>query len=121
MKEKINKSSDFYTILIILIALIQITWRILTAYFPNIPPEYGSKYIEAVMCIGTIFLWKKTDFVQPWLGMKIEKGTGRKTTATCILIAVGIIALYIATRLILQNFVTEIAARPFLKYTFGLS
>lgn len=118
MKEKINKNVYFYLILIGFIAFTQITWRVITEFCPGIPAEYGAKYIEAVMAVGTIFLWKTTDFVQPWLGMKVEKGTGRKTAVTCIAIAVGITALYIIARLVLQNFVPEIAARPFFRTYF---
>ena len=120
MKEKINKGTYFCLILIVFIAFIQVTWRILTSFFPDTPAEYGSKYIEAIMGIGAVFLWKTTDFVQPWLGMRVEKGTGRRTVLTCISIAAGITAIYIIARLILQNFVPEIAARPFFRTYFNV-
>ena len=115
MKEKINDGTYLCLVLIFLIAFIQITWKILTLLFPFLTPEYGSKYIEAIMCVAMVFLWKTTDFVQPWLGMKVEKSAIRKTVATCVLIAVAITAVYVIARLILQNFVPEIAARPFFR------
>lgn len=47
--------------------------------------------------------------------IRVEKGNRRKTVITCVLIAAGITAFYITTRLILQNFIPKIAARPFFK------
>lgn len=115
MKAKISRNIYFYLVLLLLIACIQISWRTVTSFFPDIPDEYGSRFIEAIMSIAAVFLWKTTDFVQPFFGLKVEKGQGKKTAVTCILIAAGITAAYIAARLILQNFIPEIAARPFFK------
>lgn len=115
MKEKINKNTYFFIVIIVCIAFVQIVWKLLTSFFPDIPVEYSSRFIEASMGAAAFFLCKTTNFVQPWLGIRVEKGNRRKTVITCLLIAAGITAFYITTRLILQNFIPEIAARPFFK------
>lgn len=65
------------------------------------------------MLLCAVYLALRTDFVQPLFGLKVEKGYGKRTALTCLLLAVGIIAAFIGARLVLQNDSAEVAARPF--------
>lgn len=120
MKEKVNDGRFFLAAVMLFVAVSQILWKLLLSIMPNLPIEYSSRLAEAVMCVGAVIIWRKTDLVQPWLGMRVEKGTGRKTALTCAAVFAVIAAVYVTARLIMQNFVPEIAARPFFRTYFEI-
>ena len=95
MKEKINKNTYFFIVIIVCIAFVQIVWKLLTSFFPLIyrsnTPLVLSKLLWAPLRFSYV---KTTNFVQPWLGIRVEKGNRRKTVITCVLIAAGITAFY---------------------------
>ena len=65
--------------------------------------------------ICALFLYRYTDFVQPWFGLRAEKAECKRTVRTCLLLAAGIIALFIAARAAASHLSPEVAARPFFR------
>lgn len=112
------KSSDarlFYIALIAAIATIQIVLKVFTTLMPNAPSQVSSRIMEGGMLICALFFVLRTTFVQPWFGLKIEKSEYKRTTLTCLLLALGIIVLFIIARLVLQHFSAIVAERPFFR------
>lgn len=111
-----TKSGDpkfFYITLIAAVATVQIALKVFTTFVPDAESQVLSRIIEAGMMICALFLARRTTFVQPWFGLKVKKEDRKRTIITCILIAVGIIAIFIIARLVLQQFSDAVAARPF--------
>lgn len=120
MSNKMNaaKTSDakvFYLALICSVALVQIALKIFTAIVPDVQSQVLSRIMEAGMLICTLFLARRTTFVQPWLGLKVEKSARKQTLLTCLLLALGVILLFIAARLVLEQSSAAVAARPFFR------
>lgn len=117
-KTKKAKSSDarlFYIALIAAIATIQIVLKVFTTLMPNAPSQVSSRIMEGGMLICALFFVLRTTFVQPWFGLKIEKSEYKRTTLNCLLLALGIIVLFIIARLVLQHFSATVAERPFFR------
>lgn len=111
-----TKSGDpklFYITLIAAVATVQIVLKVFTTFVPDAESQVLSRIMEAGLTICALFLAKRTTFVQPWFGLKVEKENRKSTIISCILIAVGIIAIFITARLVLQQFSATVAARPF--------
>lgn len=114
-KEKISDARIFYIGLIAAVAVVQIVLKVFTTLVPDVQSQVLSRITEGIMLIFAVMFALRTTFVQPWFGLKIEKSNVRRTVLTCILIAVGIIVLFIAARLVLQHFSEEVAERPFFR------
>ena len=117
-KAKKTKSSDprvFYIGLIVSVAVVQIVLKVFTVLVPDAQSQLYSRITEGLMLVFAVLFAVRTTFVQPWFGLKIEKSNVRRTVLTCILLAVGIIVLFIAARLVLQHFSEEVAERPFFR------
>lgn len=56
-----------------------------------------------------------TTFVQPWLGLRVEKANAKRTVLCCILLTLGIVLAFVAARLVMQQFSPVVAARPFFR------
>ena len=112
-KEKISDARIFYIGLIAAVAVVQIVLKVFTTLVPDVQSQVLSRITEGIMLIFAVMFALRTTFVQPWFGLKIEKSNVRRTVLTCILIAVGIIAL--AARFVLQHFSEEVAKRPFFR------
>lgn len=120
MSDKVKKikSSDprvFYIGLIVSVAAVQIVLKVFTTLVPDAESQVFSRIIECGMLICTLFFVFRTTFVQPWFGLKVEKSNVRRTILTCILLAAGIVAVFIAARLVLGKFSEEISQRPFFR------
>ena len=105
----------FYLVLIATVAVIQIVLKVVTTVLPDIPSQVCSRITECVLLLCALFLAWRTTFVQPWFGLKVEKVASRRTLLTCLLLAAGIVALFVAARLVLQQFSAAVAARPFFR------
>ena len=111
----------FYLVLIAAVAVIQIVLKVVTTVLPDIPSQVCSRITECVLLLCALFLARRTTFVQPWFGLKVEKVASRRTLLTCLLLAAGIVALFVAARLVLQQFSAAVAARPFFRtYLHGV-
>ena len=114
-KEKISDARAFYIGVLLAVASVQIVLKVFTTLVPDVQSQVLSRITEGIMSVFAVFFALRTTFVQPWFGLKIEKSNVRRTVLTCILIAVGIIVLFIAARLVLQHFSEEVAERPFFR------
>lgn len=114
-RQKTSDARIFYLALIAAVAAVQIVLKVVTTLAPQTQSQVCSRLMEAGMLLCTLFLALRTTFVQPWLGLKIEKSDRKKTLLTCLLLALGIIALFLAARLALQRVSQDVAARPFFR------
>lgn len=117
-KTKITKTSDakvFYLVLICAVAAVQISLKVITTLVPDAQSQLISRIMEAGMLLCALFLALRTTFVQPWIGLRVEKQDQKRTFLTCSLLALGVIALFIMARLVMQQVSTEVAARPFFR------
>lgn len=114
-KEKISDARAFYIGVLLAVASVQIFLKVFTMLVPDAQSQLFSRITEGIMSVFAVFFALRTTFVQPWFGLKIEKSNVRRTVLTCILIAVGIIVLFIAARFVLQHFSEEVAKRPFFR------
>ena len=114
-KEKISDARIFYIGLIAAVAVVQIVLKVFTTLVPDVQSQVLSRITEGIMLIFAVMFALRTAFVQPWFGLKIEKSDYKRTTLTCVLLALGIIAVFILARLVLQQFSAEVAERPFFR------
>lgn len=117
-KEKRPRSGDarvFYLALISAVALVQIALKVFTALVPDAPSQVLSRIIEGGMLLCALLLGLRTTFVQPWLGLTVEREQRRRTLVTCTLLAAGLIALFVLARLVLQSVSPAVAERPFFR------
>lgn len=113
-----TKSDDprlFYLALIAAVAAVQIILKVLTTIVPETASQTCSRIMEGLLLICALFLVRRTEFVQPWFGLKVERTERKRTALTCIGLVVGIVVLFIAARLVLQQISTAVAARPFFR------
>lgn len=118
MSNKRTKSSDarvFYLALIAAVAAVQIALKILIALVPATTSQTCSRIMEGVMLLFALFFALRTTFVQPWLGLRVKKSEIKRTVLTCLLLAAGIIVLFVAARLVMQRFSPAVAERPFFR------
>lgn len=112
------RSSDarvFYLALLCAVAVVQIALKVFITLVPEAESQTLSRIMEAGMLLCTLFLARRTTFVQPWLGLKVERAERKRTLLTCLLLALGIIALFVAARLVMQRRSAAVAARPFFR------
>lgn len=119
-KEKSSDARVFYISLISAVAAVQIILKVYTKFVPDAESQTFSRIIEAVMSIFALIFALKTTFVQPWLGLKVEKENAKRTIITCVSLAAGLILLFVAARLILQQFSDSVAERPFFGFYFDI-
>lgn len=119
-REKTDDARVFYIILIAAVAAVQIALKIFTTLVPDTASQTCSRIMEGGMLLCAVFLALRTTFVQPWFGLRVEKGYGKRTALTCLLLAAGIVAVFIAARLVLQNHSAEVAARPFFSFYLNI-
>lgn len=119
MSDKLKGRSDdvrvFYIVLIAAVATVQIALKIFTTVMPDTTSQACSRIMECVMSVCALFLFFKTNFVQPWFGLKVEKEYRKRTVITCLILILGIIALFIAARLVMQQLSPAVAERPFFR------
>lgn len=113
--EKSGDARVFCIALITAVAVVQILLKVYTTLVPDTSSQVCSRIMECILLLCALFLARRTTFVQPWFGLKVEKAAFRRTLLTCLLLAAGIIALFIAARLVMQQFSPEVAARPFFR------
>ena len=114
-KEKVSDARIFYLGLIAAVAVVQIVLKVFTTLVPDAQSQVFSRITEGIMLIFAVMFALRTAFVQPWFGLKIEKSDYKRTTLTSVLLALGIIAVFILARLVLQQFSAEVAERPFFR------
>ena len=114
-KEKVSDARIFYIGLIAAVAVVQIVLKVFTTLVPDAQSQVLSRITEGIMLIFAVMFALRTTYVQPWFGLKIEKSDHRRTTLTCLLLALGIIALFVLARLVLEQFSAEVAERPFFR------
>ena len=114
-KEKVSDARIFYLGLIAAVAVVQIVLKVFTTLVPDVQSQVLSRITEGIMLIFAVMFALRTAFVQPWFGLKIEQSDYKRTTLTCVLLALGIIAVFILARLVLQQFSAEVAERPFFR------
>lgn len=119
-KEKSSDARVFYISLIAAVATVQIILKIFIKFVPDADSQVFSRIIEGVMSVFALFFAFKTTFVQPWLGLKVEKDKAKRTIISCVSLTAGIILLFVAARLILQQFSSEVAERPFFGFYFDI-
>ena len=105
----------FYLVLIAAVAGCVLVVMVVCSVLREIPSLVCSRITECVLLLCALFLARRTTFVQPWFGLKVEKAASRRTLLTCLLLAAGIVALFVAARLVLQQFSAAVAARPFFR------
>lgn len=125
MSEKIKKKKSddarvFYIALIAAVATVQVILKVFIRFVPDAESQTFSRIIEVVMSVFALIFALKTTFVQPWLGLKVEKENAKRTIITCISLTAGIILLFVAARLILQQFSSSVAERPFFGFYFDI-
>lgn len=114
-KEKVRDARIFYIGLIAAVAVVQIVLKVFTTLVPDAQSQVFSRITEGIMLIFAVMFALRTTFVQPWFGLKIKKSDYKRTTLTCLLLALGIIAIFILARLVLAQFSAEVAERPFFR------
>lgn len=114
-KEKVSDARIFYIGLIAAVAVVQIVLKVFTTLVPDAQSQVFSRITEGIMLIFAVMFALRTTFVQPWFGLKTEKSDHKRTALTCLWLAVGIIALFILARLVLEQFSAEVAERPFFR------
>lgn len=119
-KEKGSDARIFYIGLIAAVAVAQIVLKVFTALVPDAPSQVFSRITEGIMLIFAVIFALRTTFVQPWFGMKIEKADGKRTALTCLALAAGIVLLFVAARLVLQQISPSVAERPFFRTYLGI-
>lgn len=119
-KEKSNDARVFYIALIAAVATVQIVLKVFTKFVPDAESQTFSRIIEVVMSVFALFFAFKTTFVQPWLGLKVEKADAKRTIISCVTLTVGIIVIFVVTRLILQSFSSSVAEKPFFGFYFDI-
>ena len=105
----------FYLVLLCAVASVQIAMKLFTALVPEAESQTLSRIVEVGMLPCALFLALRTTFVQPWLGLRVEKAARKRTLLTCLLLALGIVALFAAVRLVMQQLSPAVAARPFFR------
>ena len=114
-KEKSSDARVFYAVLIAAVATVQIVLKAVTTLVPDTASQTCSRIMEGALLICALFLFRYTAFVQPWFGLKVEKADRKRTVCICLLLAVGLVALFIAARLVMSQFSSAVAARPFFR------
>ena len=114
-KERTGDARVFYIGLISAVAVVQIALKIFTTLVPETTSQTCSRITEGIMLVFAVLFALKTDFVQPWFGLKVEKKDLRRTLLTCLILAAGIVALFIAARLVLSQFSAAVAEHPFFR------
>lgn len=115
---KKERSSDirlFYIVLIAAAATVQIVLKVFTVLVPDAQSQTFSRITEGIMLVFAVILTLRTTFVQPYFGLKVERENAKRTVLTCLLLTVGIVAFFILARLVLQQFSTAVAERPFFR------
>lgn len=112
-KQKSGSATLFYLALLAAVAGVQLILKVFTTLVPDLPSQTCSRIMEGVLLVCTLFLALKTTFVQPWLGLRVEKAKAGRTVLTCLVLAGAVLALFVAARLVLQQFSATVAARPF--------
>ena len=113
-----GKSSDprvFYIGLISAVAVVQIALKVFTTFVPDAQSQVLSRIVEVSMLAFAVYFVKRTTFVQPWFGLKVEREDRRRTLKDCLLLAVVIVAVFIAARLVLARLSPAVAQRPFFR------
>ena len=114
-KGKVSDARIFYIGLIAAVAVVQIVLKVFTTLVPDAQSQVFSRITEGIMLIFAVMFALRTTFVQPWFGLKTEKSDHKRTALTCLWLTVGIIALFILARLVLEQFSAEVAERPFFR------
>lgn len=110
----------FYLVLVAAVALVQIALKIFTSLVPDAPSQVLSRIVESGMLLCSLFLLLRTEFVQPGFGLRVEKEYRRRTLLTCLLLAAGIIVLFIVVRLVMQELSPAVAERPFFRFYLNI-
>lgn len=115
IKTKSGDARVFYITMLVAIAVVQIALKVVVTLHPEVTSQVFSRIMEGVMLVCALFLSLRTTFVQPWLGLKVEKADRKRTLVTCLLLAAGILALFIAARLVMTQLSPAVAERPFFR------
>lgn len=114
-KEKSSDPRVFYIVLICAIAVVQIALKVFTAFVPDAQSQVLSRIVEVSMLPFAVYFVTRTTFVQPWFGLKVEREDRRRTLTDCLLLAVVVVAVFIAARLVLARLSPAVAQRPFFR------
>lgn len=117
-KTKREKSSDarlYYIGLICAVAVVQLVLKVFSTFVPDAPSQVLSRINEGGMLLFALFFAWRTTFVQPWLGLRVEKANAKRTVLCCILLTLGIVLAFVAARLVMQQISPAVAARPFFR------
>lgn len=113
---KITDSKHYYIALVLALSLSLFVGKVVSEIFPNAPVQLSTRAIEITFFIIALFTVRNTRFIQPGLGLKIEKNKRtKKIVYIIIVIAVCLLILFLG-RIIGQTFIPGMAERPY----FGL-
>lgn len=113
---KQTDSKSFYIAMILGIAIEQFVCKTAYMLFPDAPSQLGSRIAEIIMLMVGFYFWKKTQFVQPGLGLKLSSVNKKNIVFYLVVLSATSLGVLFLARIIGQQFIPGMIQRPY----FGL-